>query len=60
VTNPRRFPPFSHLVGLTLLLALALPAFGHMFSALALGWLTTGTLMLVALWEWLSLHRIKA
>jgi len=57
VTNARRLPPFSHLVGIVLLLALAPFAFGHAFSALVLGWLTTGTLVLVALWEWVSLHR---
>ena len=57
VTNQRRYPPFSHMAGLVVLAALAVPAFGHAFSALALGWLTTGTFMLVATWEWLSLHR---
>ena len=60
VTNQRRFPPFSHMAGLAVLIALAVPAFGHAFSALALGWLTTGTFMLVAAWEWLSLHRKPA
>lgn len=57
VTNPRRFPPVSHLAGMVALLALAPFAFGHAFSALALGWLTSGTLMLVALWEWRVLQR---
>ena len=60
VTNQRRLPPFSHLLGLALLIALAFPAFGHAFSALALGWLTTATFILVALWEWFSMHRVKA
>lgn len=60
VTNQRRLPPFSHMVGLAVLAALSVPAFGHAFSALALGWLTTATLMLVALWEWFSLQRGKA
>lgn len=57
ITNMRRLPPFSHLVGLALLAALAPFAFAHVFTALALGWLTTGVLMLVASWEWFSLHR---
>lgn len=57
ITNTRRLPPFSHLVGLVVLLALVPFALHHVFSALALGWLTTGVLMLVATWEWLSLHR---
>lgn len=56
-TNPRPLPPFSHLVGLVLLLVLAPFAFRHAFSALALGMLTTGVMMLVAVWEWLSLRR---
>ena len=60
VTNTRRFPPFSHLAGIALLTALAVPAFGHMFGALVLGWLTTAILVLVATWEWRSLHRINA
>ena len=57
ITNTRRLPPFSHLVGLLLLLGLAPFAFAHVFTALALGWLTTGVLVLVATWEWRSLHR---
>ncbi len=57
VTNPRRTPPLSHMAGLVMLIALAPFAFGHAFSALALGALTTTVLMLVALWEWLALRR---
>ena len=56
-TNQRRLPPISHLVGMGLLLALAPFAFGHAFSALALGGLTSGTLVLVALWEWRALQQ---
>lgn len=56
-TNPRPLPPFSHLAGLALLLGLAPFAFRHAFSALTLGMLTTGVLILVAVWEWRSLHR---
>ena len=53
----RPLPPFSHLAGLALLLGLAPFAFRHAFSALTLGMLTTGVLILVAVWEWRSLHR---
>lgn len=56
-TNPRPLPPVSHLAGLALLGALAPFAFGHAFSALTLGMLTTALLMLVATWEWRSLQR---
>src|SRR5690606_4099199 len=57
ITNTRPSPPLSHMVGLALLAALAPFAFGHAFSALALGALATAVLMLVATWEWLALHR---
>ncbi|WP_226468770.1 low temperature requirement protein A [Luteimonas panaciterrae] len=57
VTNDRRLPPLSHLVGLLLLLALLPFAYGHLFSALALGAITTAVLMLVAAWESLALRR---
>lgn len=57
VTNRRRLPPVSHLAGMAVLLALAPFAFGHAFSALVLGGLTTGTLVVVALWEWRALQR---
>ncbi|MCL1633107.1 low temperature requirement protein A [Luteimonas sp. SX5] len=57
VTNDRRGPPLSHLIGLLLLFALAPFAFAHLFSALALGATTTAILMLVAAWETVALHR---
>lgn len=57
VTNDRRGPPLSHLIGLLLLLALAPFAFAHLFSALALGAATTAILILVAAWETIALHR---
>jgi low temperature requirement protein LtrA len=44
----RRLPPFSHLVGLGCLLALAPLAVGHCVSALALSALATGALIVVA------------
>ncbi|MEP7043235.1 MAG: low temperature requirement protein A [Dokdonella sp.] len=55
VTNDRRGPPLSHLVGLVLLLAL-LP-FAQALSALALGACTTAVLMLAAVWETIALRR---
>ncbi len=57
VTNDRRGPPLSHLIGLLLLFALAPFAFAHLFSALALGATTTAILMLVAAWETIAMHR---
>ena len=57
VTYQRRLPPVSHLAGMLALLVLAPFALGNAFSALALGGLTSGTLMLVALWEWRALQR---
>ena len=56
-TNTRRTPPLSHMAGLLLLLLLAIPAFLHLLSALALGLATTAVLVLVATWEWIALHR---
>jgi low temperature requirement protein LtrA len=55
VTNDRRAPPLSHLVGLLLLLALVPLAFAHWLSALALGALTTAVLIVVAAWEHVAL-----
>lgn len=57
ITNDRRGPPLSHLIGLLLLFALAPFAFAHLFSALALGATTTVVLMLVAAWETIALRR---
>ena len=57
ITNDRRGPPLSHLVGLALLLALVPVASAHLLSALALGLSTTGILVLVAAWESLALRK---
>lgn len=57
VTNDRRTPPLSHMVGLLLLCAAAPFAFAHVFSALVLGAITTAILVLVAAWETLALRR---
>jgi len=55
VTNDRRRPPLSHLVGLALLLA-AIP-FAPALSALALTALTTAVLIFVAIWETIAVRR---
>jgi low temperature requirement protein LtrA len=57
VSNERRLPPLSHLIGLLLLLGLVPFAFAHLFSALQLGALTTAVIVLTAGWESLALRR---
>ncbi|MBC7988952.1 MAG: low temperature requirement protein A [Luteimonas sp.] len=57
VTNDRRGPPLSHLIGLWLLFVLTPFAFGHALSALQLAAATTAILLLVAIWESLALRR---
>ena len=52
----RALPPLSHLGGLVLLATLAVPAFAHLLSALAIAVLTCAVLVLVAVWEHLSLR----
>ncbi|MBO9663743.1 low temperature requirement protein A [Dokdonella sp.] len=60
VTNDRRTPPLSHLLGLALLLALLPLALSHAFSALALGMATTLVMMFVVAWETVALRRPSA
>ena len=55
--NDRRFPPLSHLAGLSLLAVLAAFASAHHFPALGLGIATTSVMILVAAWESLALRR---
>jgi low temperature requirement protein LtrA len=57
VMNDRRAPPFSHLAGCVLLLALLAPAHGGAWSTLALGVATTAVLLVVAVWESIALRR---
>ncbi|MFT3953359.1 MAG: low temperature requirement protein A [Piscinibacter sp.] len=54
--NSRPRPPLSHLAGLLLLAALAVPGFAHLASALVLAIAATAVLVLVAAWEELSLR----
>lgn len=56
VTNDRRTPPLSHIVGLLLLLSATPLATHHHFSALALSAVTTAILVLVAVWETVALN----
>lgn len=56
VCNDRPLPPLSHLVGLFMLATLAVPAFAHLLSALAVAALACAALVLVAAWEHVS-HR---
>jgi low temperature requirement protein LtrA len=57
VTSDRRGPPLSHMVGVVLLCGLIPVALGHYFSALALGALASGALVVVAIWESVALRR---
>ena len=54
--SDRPLPPLSHLGGLLMLLVLLPLGLQHMFSALALGALTTAVLVIVAFWENRSLR----
>jgi low temperature requirement protein LtrA len=56
VSHDRARPPLSHVVGLLLLAALAVPAFAHLLSALAVAALAGAVLLLVAAWEHLALR----
>ena len=56
VSNDRPWPPLSHLAGLALLAALAVAALSHLLSALAIIGLACSVLVLVAVWEHVSLR----
>ncbi|NYS36111.1 hypothetical protein HZZ02_20785, partial [Streptococcus danieliae] len=58
VMSDRPLPPFSHLGGLLMLLVLLLLGLSQVFSALALGALTTAVLVIVAVWENRSLRSL--
>jgi low temperature requirement protein LtrA len=57
LTNDRRAPPLSHLVGLGMLALLLWPAFLHVVTPLQLSALTTAVLAMVAVWESVALRR---
>jgi low temperature requirement protein LtrA len=58
ITNDRRNPPLSHLVGLALLGLLAWPASLHELTPLELAMFANVVLLIVALWESLALRRV--
>jgi low temperature requirement protein LtrA len=59
-TSGRAQPPLSHLVGLGLLAALALTAMSHWLSAVGLAAASAAMLLVVAVWEHMSLRAAPA
>lgn len=57
LTNDRRTPPLSHMVGIALLGLLAVPSFMHWLTPLWLGLATTVVLGIVATWESVAIRR---
>jgi len=57
VVYERKWPPFSHALGLLLLLALLPVTMLHALSALGLGIATTLVLLFVLAWEYAALNR---
>ncbi len=57
VVYERKWPPFSHFLGLLLLLALVPAAALHWLSALGLGIATTSVLLIVLAWEYAALNK---
>jgi low temperature requirement protein LtrA len=55
LTNDRRTPPLSHMIGLVLIAMLAWPALTHAISPLVCGVATTLVFAVVAFWEALAL-----
>jgi low temperature requirement protein LtrA len=55
LTNDRRTPPLSHMIGLVLIAMLAWPALTHAISPLVCGLATTLVFAVVAFWEALAL-----
>jgi low temperature requirement protein LtrA len=55
LTNDRRTPPLSHLVGLVLIALLAWPALSHAITPLICGVATTLAFAVVAVWESIAL-----
>jgi low temperature requirement protein LtrA len=58
ITNDRRMPPLSHLVGLGLMALLVWPAWLHELTPLELAMFANVVLLIVALWESLALRRV--
>ena len=60
MTNDRRTPPLSHMVGIVLLGALAWPTRLHALTPLQVSMLGNGVLLVVAIWESLAVRRVRA
>lgn len=60
VTNDRRLPPLSHLVGIVLLGVVTYAAVSLHASALMSSTLTTGVMIMVAAWESVAIRRTRA
>lgn len=56
ITSDLRIPPFSHFLGLALLLATGIAATLLHWQPLHIGMLATGSLIFTAVWEWFSYH----
>ena len=56
ITAGRKWPPFSHMIGIALLLAVGISALALHGAPLTTGVATTGALMATAVWEWFSLN----
>jgi low temperature requirement protein LtrA len=59
LTNDRRTPPLSHMVGLVLLAMLVWPALSHAITPLICGIATTLVFAVVACWETISLSTLR-
>jgi low temperature requirement protein LtrA len=59
LTNDRKTPPLSHMVGLALFALLAWPALTHAISPLVCGLATTLVFAVVACWETVALSTIR-
>lgn len=55
LTDDRKTPPLSHVIGLALIALLAWPAFTHVITPLACGIATTLVFAVVACWETIAL-----
>ncbi|OBV41290.1 low temperature requirement protein A [Janthinobacterium psychrotolerans] len=57
VSSERSTPPLSHVLGILMIMALIPMAFGRLYTPLILACITTGVLVLVAIWEYMALRR---
>jgi low temperature requirement protein LtrA len=59
ITNDRRTPPLSHVIGLVLIALLAWPALAHAITPLVCGVATTLIFAVVASWEAIALYSTR-